>query len=62
MAVPKRKTSGSRRGMRRSHDHLIPPGVARCSRCNHAIKPHHVCANCGYYGDNQVVDVEAGRG
>jgi large subunit ribosomal protein L32 len=48
--------------MRRSHDHLIPPGVARCSRCNHAIKPHHVCANCGYYGDNQVVDVEAGRG
>ena len=34
MAVPKRKTSPSRRGMRRSHDSL-------------KVEAHHECSNCG---------------
>ncbi len=62
MALPKRRTSPSRRGMRRSHDHIKAPALPRCTRCNHAVPPHHVCPNCGYYGEKPVVDLEGGRG
>jgi large subunit ribosomal protein L32 len=48
--------------MRRSHDHIKAPALTRCTRCNHAVPPHHVCPNCGYYGEKPVVDLEGGRG
>jgi large subunit ribosomal protein L32 len=42
MAVPKRKTSPSRRGMRRSHEAL-------------SSSAHHECSHCGYYDGREVV-------
>jgi large subunit ribosomal protein L32 len=55
MAVPKRKTSKSKRNMRRSHHALEPTGSMECPNCGEAKLPHHVCASCGYYDGRAVV-------
>jgi large subunit ribosomal protein L32 len=54
MAVPKRRTSHSRQGARRSHHHAKPPQVQYCMRCNEPVLPHRVCPNCGYYQGREV--------
>lgn len=54
MAVPKRKTSKSRRNMRRSHHALKAQNVMECANCGEAKRPHHVCGHCGYYDGRQV--------
>jgi len=33
MAVPKKKTSKSKRDMRRAHDFLTAPGISICPQC-----------------------------
>ena len=48
MAVPKRKTSPSKRGMRRSHDSLTVEAFQECSNCGELKRPHHVCPACGH--------------
>ena len=55
MAVPKKKTSKSRRNMRRSHDALKPETRLECSNCGELKRPHHVCAACGHYDGREVV-------
>ncbi len=59
MAVPKRKTSPSRRNMRRSHHALTAGAHGHCSNCGEPKRPHHVCGSCGHYGskgsDREVV-------
>jgi large subunit ribosomal protein L32 len=50
VAVPKRRTSPSKQGKRRSHDALVAPALNICPQCKHAIPPHKVCdlvAECG---------------
>lgn len=59
MSVPKRRKSHSRSRMRRAHDALKPMHLSKCPRCTQSIRPHTVCANCGYYRDRSVIDVEA---
>ncbi len=54
MAVPKRKTSPSRRNMRRSHHRLAPATHNECSNCGEQKRPHHVCGACGHYKDREV--------
>ena len=50
MAVPKRRTSQSKRDMRRAqHDKVVPPNLATCPKCGEPVLPHRVCAACGYY-------------
>ena len=59
MAVPKRKTSKTRRDKRRSNVWKIEaPALVKCSRCGEYKRPHRLCKACGYYGDRQVVAVE----
>jgi large subunit ribosomal protein L32 len=60
MAVPKKKTSPSRRGMRRSHEALRPKSYAECPNCGEAKRPHHVCPHCGYYDGREVVAADKG--
>jgi large subunit ribosomal protein L32 len=55
MAVPKKKTSKSRRNMRRSHHAIAPASYAECSHCGEMKRPHHVCGACGHYDDREVV-------
>lgn len=55
MAVPKKKTSKSRRDMRRSHHALTGSSYAECSNCGELKRPHHVCGACGHYDGREVV-------
>jgi len=55
MAVPKKKTSPSRRGMRRAHDALSVEAHNECQNCGELKRPHHVCSHCGHYGGREVV-------
>jgi large subunit ribosomal protein L32 len=58
MAVPKRRTSHSRQGHRRSHHHLTGKGVQYCPRCNEPVLPHRVCPQCGFYQGRDAVAVK----
>lgn len=60
MAVPKRKTSPSRRNMRRSHEALGREAHAECPNCGELKRPHHVCPSCGHYDGREVAP--AGNG
>ena len=55
MPTPKKRTSRSRRDMRRSHDFLVRPTTNNCSNCGGLIQPHHVCPSCGYYKGKEIV-------
>lgn len=59
MAVPKRRTSKSKQGMRRSHHHLKSKGVQYCPRCNEPVLPHRVCGNCGHYQGRDAIVIKA---
>ncbi|MGH9389101.1 MAG: 50S ribosomal protein L32 [Vicinamibacteria bacterium] len=58
MGLPKRKTSRSRRGKRRSHHKLSVPSLSVCPQCHEPKLPHRVCPNCGSYKGREVVAVE----
>ncbi|MDX6378176.1 MAG: large subunit ribosomal protein [Gaiellaceae bacterium] len=51
MAVPKRKTSKSRRDRRRHHHGISAAAVATCERCKSPKLAHRVCPTCGTYRD-----------
>lgn len=55
MAVPKRKTSKTRRDSRRAHYKLEAPDLVRCPQCNTLKEQHKVCKECGYYKGKEVV-------
>jgi large subunit ribosomal protein L32 len=59
MAVPKKKTSKSRRNMRRSHHALGASAHVECKNCGELTRPHHVCPACGHYNQREVVEVPA---
>ena len=50
MATPKKKTSTSRRNMRRSYQ--------ECPNCGELKRPHNVCPSCGQYNKREVVAQE----
>jgi large subunit ribosomal protein L32 len=54
MAVPKRKTSKSRRDKRRTHQKLGTPALVECTQCHQPKRPHHVCPTCGTYRGREV--------
>ena len=57
MAVPKNKTSKSRRDKRRANWKLAVPGMIECPKCHEYIMPHRVCKACGYYNGKEVIKV-----
>ena len=56
MAHPKRKTSKSVARKRRTHKKLQAPTLVNCPNCNEAVRPHHVCAYCGQYRGQDIID------
>ncbi len=58
MAVPKKKTSKSKRDMRRSHDALVAPGMSICSQCQEPKQSHRACTSCGTYKGKEIVGTE----
>lgn len=58
MAVPKKKTSKRRTGMRYNAKKVSPISVSTCQKCGEIVMPHTACKFCGFYGDKKVLDVE----
>ena len=59
MATPKKKTSKSRRDMRRSHQALEGNSYQECPNCGELKRPHAVCPSCGLYDGREVVAKKA---
>lgn len=55
MAVPKRKTSPSKRGMRRSADALKNPAYVENPDSGELHRPHHVDLKSGMYRGRQIL-------
>ena len=59
MAVPKKRTSPSRRDKRRAnHDKVTPPNLKPCPDCGELMVSHRVCPACGKYRGREVIAVE----
>lgn len=56
MAVPKKKTSKSKRDQRRSHDALRTTNLVECPNCGELKLPHHICGACGHYRGREIID------
>ena len=56
MAVPKRRTSKTRKLKRRTHQKLSLPNLSECSNCGEMRKSLHVCPSCGQYDGKEVVE------
>ncbi len=58
MAVPKRKTTPSKRNMRRSHDALESTNWVEDAHSGEAKRRHHIDLKTGMYKGRQVLDVK----
>ena len=61
MAVPFRRTSKTKKRMRRTHLKKTAAAVTVCPNCGNTIQPHRACTKCGYYKGKEVIkqaDVE----
>ncbi len=55
MAVPKKKTSKSKKNMRRSHAAISAPSISVCPQCQEPKLPHRVCPHCGTYKGKEIL-------
>jgi large subunit ribosomal protein L32 len=58
--VPKKRKSPARRDRRRAHhDKVAMPPMTYCTNpeCGAPVLPHHVCAECGQYRGEAVIEV-----
>ena len=58
MAVPKRRTSKSKKRLRRGHHRAASVRPQACPRCGSPKLSHRVCDSCGYYRGKKQVEVE----
>lgn len=56
-ALPKQKRSHSKQGRKRAHMALVPPQLVTCSNCGNKRLSHRVCGYCGYYKDEEIVQI-----
>jgi large subunit ribosomal protein L32 len=56
MATPKKRTSVSRKGLRRAGQHhkLYRKHPQSCPNCGDLTLPHHACPSCGTYKGREV--------
>ena len=57
MAVPKRKTSISKKKMRRSHHKLISANITEDKKSGEYKLSHHVDLKSGYYNGKKILDI-----
>jgi large subunit ribosomal protein L32 len=64
--VPKKKTSKARGNRRyKSFQNKARTRLAEnvhlstCPKCGEAVRMHHACAACGFYGEKKVLGVSA---
>jgi ribosomal protein L32 len=56
MAVPKKKTSRAKRGMRRSHLAIKAPAYVEDKTSGELRRPHHVDLVTGMYRGRQILE------
>ncbi len=56
MAVPKHKTSKSKRDKRRTHKKIQGLNLSECPECGETTQPHHACPSCGAYKGRTVIE------
>jgi len=54
MAVPKKKTSKSRRDKRRAQHKIEAPRLSLCPVCHQPKRSHRVCPNCKTYRGREI--------
>lgn len=57
MAVPFRRTSKTKKNMRRTHLKKEVGSIVICPKCGEAIRPHRACPKCGNYKNKNVLKV-----
>ena len=58
MAVPFRRTSKTKKKMRRTHLKKEDGALTNCPHCGETLRPHRACTKCGYYKNKEVIKVE----
>ncbi|HHX33170.1 MAG TPA: 50S ribosomal protein L32 [Mollicutes bacterium] len=58
MAVPARRTSKTKKRMRRTHLKKTAPNTVVCPKCSEPIMPHRACTKCGFYKGKEVIDTK----
>jgi large subunit ribosomal protein L32 len=59
MAVPRKKVSGQKRGMRRAHDALKAPTYVEDKESGERRRPHHIDLKTGKYRGRQILEPKA---
>ena len=59
MAVPKRKTTPSKRGMRRAADALKAPTYVEDKDSGELRRPHHIDLKTGMYRGRQILNIKS---
>tara|TARA_Y100001936_G_C15446501_1_gene346876 strand:- start:44 stop:217 length:174 start_codon:yes stop_codon:yes gene_type:complete len=57
MAVPKRKTSKSRRNKRRSHHRISKVNIIEDKKSGEYRLSHHIDLKSGYYNGKKILDL-----
>ena len=57
MAVPKRKTSNSKKKMRRSHHRLSSVNIIDDKKSGESRISHHIDLKSGYYNGKKILDI-----
>lgn len=58
MAEPKKKSSKTRSGNRRSQQYLETSQPSKCSKCGGEVQSHVVCKTCGHYKGKKIYEVK----
>jgi large subunit ribosomal protein L32 len=58
MAVPFRRTSKTKKRMRRTHLKKEVGTLTKCPKCGKTLRPHRACTECGYYKEKEVIKKE----
>lgn len=57
MPVPFRRTSKTKKRMRRTHLKKVAAGYVACPNCGEPIRSHRACPKCGFYKGKEVIKV-----
>ncbi|MCU0665710.1 MAG: 50S ribosomal protein L32 [Candidatus Omnitrophica bacterium] len=58
MPLPKRRHSKTRGRKRRTNWKIAKANLILCPQCKSLRVPHRVCAVCGYYAGNKVLEIK----
>ena len=57
MAVPKRKTTPSKKNMRRSHHRVYTANVVEVKKSGEYKLSHHIDLKTGFYNGKKILDI-----